>query len=396
MTTFGKHLLGEWMLDPAITYLNHGTVGAPPRRILAAQQAIRDEIERQPAKFVLRELAETGPQQRSVPTHMRAAIAPIAEFVGVNADDLVFVDNITAGANAVLRSFPFAAGDEIVTTNLGYGGITNTVSYVATASGATHRVIDLPAPGAVPSAFTQAVADGISDATRMIVIDHLTAGTALVLPIADIVQVCHQRGVLVFVDGAHAPGAIPLDIAAIGADWYSANLHKWLFTPRSLGLLWTAPQHQHLLHSPIISWGLGNGIAAEFDAGGTRDPSPALCAPAALALLQEWGVDNVMGHNHELAWQAGLMLSEMWGVSLNTPRAMIGPMVTLTLPPRFGSSVAESQNVRDYLLFERDIEVAMGVNPTSHGGGVNLRVSAQIYNDLSDVQRLGEAISSWK
>src|ERR1700704_2306271 len=126
---FGRSLLDLWPLDPSVTYLNHGTVGVVPRRVLAAQQAMRDRIERQPAQFMLRELVAFTGSAAAGPTLMRAAAADVAAFVGARPDDLVFVDNTTSGVNAVLRSFPFERGDEIILTDHAYGAILNAVRY---------------------------------------------------------------------------------------------------------------------------------------------------------------------------------------------------------------------------------------------------------------------------
>ncbi|MEA3184934.1 MAG: isopenicillin-N epimerase, partial [Ilumatobacteraceae bacterium] len=316
MSTFGHAMRSEWLLDPDVTYLNHGTVGVTPRRVLNRQREIIEEIERQPAKFMLRELAD--PEGTSAtPSRLRVAATEVAAFVGVDGEDLVFVDNITSGANAVLRSFPFATGDEIAVTNLGYGGVTNTASYVARTIDGTLRTIDLPQPGVEPGEFVEAIADGLGDRTRLLVVDHMTAATAMVLPLAEIAALCHERGVLVLADGAHAPGNIAVDIDSLGVDWYVANLHKWAWAPRSAGLLWAAKQHQGYLHPTVISWGLDHGIAAEFDLPGTRDPSAFLAAPFAIDLLGELGgadgVAAIYHHNHDLAWWAGQYLADRWG-----------------------------------------------------------------------------------
>ena len=249
MPIFGPVLRSEWLLDPDVTYLNHGTVGATPKRVLAHQRAIVDEIERQPARYMLRELADPE-GTATTPLRLRVAAAAVAEFVGVASDDLVFVDNITAGANAVLRSFPFSSRDELAVTNLGYGGVVNTAAYVARTIGGTLRTIELPQPGAAQGDYLEAIAAGLGERTRLLVVDHLTAATALVLPLAEIAALCHERGVLVFADGAHVPGTLAVDIDAFGVDWYAANLHKWAWAPRSAGLLWTAKEHQAYLHPP--------------------------------------------------------------------------------------------------------------------------------------------------
>ena len=389
MTTFGRPMLEQWLLDPAITYLNHGTVGATPRRVLAAQQAIRDEIERQPARFMLREL--TGIRvgvPRAEPPRLRVAAAEVAELCGARGEDLVFVDNATSGINAVLRSLPLRPGDEILVLDRGYGGVHNAVRFAARQSGAEVRVVELPEPVRDPGAVVAAIAAALGERTRLAVVDHITAESALVLPLAEIAARCRDRGVPVLADGAHAPGAIALDIPALGVDWYVGNLHKWAWAPRSSGILWAPPARQAELHPPVISWGLDQGMAMEFDDPGTRDPTHYLAAPAALAFMRELGLDAVRAYNHDLAWQGARRLAELWEVELATPESMIGTMATVPLPPALGSTRDDAARLRDALLFEDAIEVQV------HGwrGRLHARISAQIYNELADVERLGQAV----
>jgi isopenicillin-N epimerase len=390
MLTFGQAMRSEWLLDPDVTYLNHGTVGATPRRVLAHQRAITDEIERQPARFMLRELADSH-RDFTAPSRMRVAAAAVAEFVGVEGEDLMFVDNITTAVNAVLRSFPFDNGDDIAVTNLGYGGVVNAASYAARTIGGTLRTIELPQPGAAPSDYVEAIAEALGQNTRLLLVDHISPGSALVLPLAEIAALCHERGVLVLADGAHVPGNIAVDIDSFGVDWYGANLHKWAWAPRSAGLLWTAKQHQEYLHPAVISWGLDRGIAAEFDLPGTRDPSHFLTAPFAIELMNEFGgdegVEAIYRYNHELAWWAGQYLADRWATRFATPEEMIGSMVNVRVPTHLGSSAGDAERVRAELEAE-GIEV-----PLYHGpDGLTLRVSAQIYCDRADIERLGDAV----
>lgn len=389
MPQFGRHLRREWLIDPAVTYLNHGTVGAPPRRVIEHQRSIVDEIERHPARFVLRRLADVFGTWTEGTTLMRQALGPVGELLGARSDDLVFVDNITAGANAVLRSYPFEPGDELAVTSLGYGGITNAVSFAASGLGGTMRTIEMPEPGAPPQSFVDAVAAGLGERTRLLVVDHISANTGLVLPVADIARVCHDRDVLVFADGAHGPGCLAVDIEALGVDWYCGNLHKWAWAPRSCGVLWTAPEHQRSLHPTAISWGLGHGMAAEFDFPGTRDPSPFLTAPFAIALMREYGLDDVFGYNHDLVVAAAARLTGRFGVAFETPESMIASMATIDLPPGLGATAADAGEVRAR-LDELDIEVP--IHPTPRG--LAARLSAQIYCDLDDFDRFGDAIEA--
>ena len=385
---FGREWLKEWTLDPAVTYLNHGTVGVTPRRVLDAQKAILDETERQPSRFVLRELTMHAPGLWRRPvTRLREAAAVVASFVGAAADDIAFVDNATTGANAVLRSFPFAPGDEVLVTDLGYGGVTRAAQFAARERGATVTTVTMPYP------FT---ADGIVNAcaaaagprTRLAVIDHIAADTAIVMPLSDIAAALHAVGVAVLADGAHAPGAIPLDIPALGVDWYVANLHKWAWTPRSSGILWAPPARQAGLHPAVISWGLDEGFTHEFDLVGTRDASAHLTAPAALALFAEWGLDGIRRYNHDLAWTGAHRLAERWGTAFETPEALVGPMAAVMLPAAAGTTSEAAMAMRDALLFDHGIEVHV----SAYRERVQVRVSAQIYNDMSDIDRLAEAV----
>lgn len=386
---FGSQLRSEWLLDPAVTYLNHGTVGAPPRRVLEYQWALTQLIERQPAQFMLRELADshaTGQRSR-----LREAAAEVAAFVGADSDGFVFVDNITEGANAVLKSYPLGPGDQVFTTDLGYGGVTKTAEFAARLAGAEHRSIALPRPGADAGAFVTAVADALAATpgagTRLLVIDHLTSTTALVLPLAEIAAVAHAAGALVFADGAHVPGQMALDIAALGVDWYAANLHKWGWAPRSAGFLWTAPEQRQHLRPTVTSWGLDLGLAAEFDLPGTHNPTAFLSAPYAIELMASYGLDAVWRYSHQLAWWAGQFLADAWDTPWNTPEAMIAAMVTVRLPESLGGSVADAVSVFGGLA-------AQGIEAPVYSLGTHLetRVSAPIYCDRGDVERLAVAV----
>ncbi|MEO8481851.1 MAG: aminotransferase class V-fold PLP-dependent enzyme [Acidobacteriota bacterium] len=388
--SFGRSMLDAWALDPAITYLNHGTVGAPPRRVLEAQQQLRDEIERQPSRFLLRDLSaiRVG-QPTSAPGLLRQAADKVGAFLGVAGRDLVFVDNVTAAVTAVVGNLEFRPGDAITISKLAYGGVARAVGHAARRAGVEVHTIDVPFPVADDAQLVEAFDRAVSPRTRLVIIDHITAESAMIMPVAQIAERAKARGAMVLVDGAHAPGAIPVDISALGVDFYAATLHKWAWTPRSCGILWAAAQHQPGLHPPVVSWGLDTGFTNEFDWVGTRDPTPFLTAPRALDYMSECGVARVQSYNHDLAWQAGQLLTRRWGTSIATPKALIGTMVTVPLPERFGRASADAARLRDALLFEDHIEVQLH----AWHGQLWTRVSAQIYNDLSDVERLADAVT---
>jgi isopenicillin-N epimerase len=386
---FGHAWRADWPLEPGLTYLNHGTVGVTPLRVLDAQRAIRNEIEANPSRFLLRELCEIvvgQPQQRR--PRLRQAADVVGAFVGARGDDIVFVDNTTTGANAVLRSFPLAPGDEIVVSDFGYGGVTRAAMQAARERGATVRTASMPYPVESDAQIIDAFEAALGPRTKLAVVDHVTSESALVLPLAAIAGRCRARGVAVVADGAHAPGAIPLNIPALGVDWYIGNLHKWLWVPRSSGILWASPERQASLRPAVVSWGLEQGFNAEFDMPGTRDPSPHLSAPAAIAFMHELGVDAVRQHNHALAWDGARYLAGAWRTPFVTPEALVGTMATVMMPDSLGTSAEDAARVRDALLFDSSIEVQVH----AFRGRLYARICGQVYNEMSDVHRLAETV----
>jgi isopenicillin-N epimerase len=387
--SFGHGMLEKWALDPEITYLNHGTVGVAPRRVLQAQQAIRDEVERQPSRFLLRDLVSMVGVPRSLPGRLRAAADAVAGFLGAEGKDLVFVDNATTGVNAVLRSLPLQPGDEIVLTDHSYGAVANAAAYATRERGARVRTVEVPYPAFDPDRLVEAIVTVLGPRTRLVLVDHITSESALIFPVAEVAARCRARGVSVLVDGAHVPGVLPLSIPTLGVDFYTANLHKWAHAPRSCGFLWAAPAKQALLHPPVISWGLDRGFTAEFDWVGTRDPSPWLAAPEGIAFLRELGLEPATAYNHRLAWTAAEMLCARFGTTLERDESTAGSMVTVPLPHGLGSSREDAARLRDGLLFEDRIEVQ--VHPAR--GRLWARISAQVYNEAGDFERLAEGVA---
>ncbi|MEQ1731344.1 MAG: aminotransferase class V-fold PLP-dependent enzyme, partial [Vicinamibacterales bacterium] len=356
----------------------------------AAQRQIRDAVERAPAQSLLRRQSGLSGARDRRTSQVREAAAEVAAFVGARPDDLVFVDNVTAGINAVLRSLTLEPGDEVLLTDHGYGAIANAVRLIAGQRGVIVNTVRVPYPDYSPGALLAAVARAIVPRTRLAIVDHVTAESALVFSIDELVGVCQASGVRVLIDGAHAPGVLPLDVPAIGADWYAANLHKWACAPRSCGFLWASESAQLDLHPPVISWGLDQGFTAEFDWVGTRDLSGWLAAPEGLAFLRDRGIDEAWTYNHGLAWQGAQLLAEAWRTEIPATEASIGFMATVPVPESFGGQPSDAIRLRDALLFDHGIEVQVHAGH----GRVWVRISAQTYNDLDDVVKLSDAVLS--
>jgi isopenicillin-N epimerase len=357
-------------------------------RVLKKQQALRDEVERHPSRFMLRELAFEHPAPWRSESRLREAAAPVAAFLGSRPDDLVFVPSVTTGTNAVLRSVVLERGDEVVVSDLAYGAVTLAANVVARERQATLRTIEMPHPVRSRDAIVQAFASALTPRTRLVIVDHITAQTALVMPVAEIAAVCRPLGIPVLVDGAHAPGSLAVNIPALGVDYYSANLHKWAHAPRACGILWATEDRQQNLRHPVVSWGSGQGFLREFEWTATSDPTAYLCAPEGIALLREWGFEAVLGYMHGLAWEAAHLLTTRWETTLDTPRDMVGALVTVPLPERAGTTKDEAERLRLSLLVDDRIEVAVH----AWRGCLWARVSAQVYNDRSDIERLADAV----
>jgi len=373
----GSAVRSEWALDPDFLTINHGSYGATPRIVLAAQDEWRARMEAQPTRFFAREL----------PPAIREAAAVLARFLGAAAEDVVFVPNATTGCNAVLRSLPLAVGDEILHVSHVYNAVRNTIAYTAERTGASVTVAELPFPRPEAAEILKSIERAITGRTRIVVMDHITSGSALVLPLEDIVKLCHAAGVPVLVDGAHGPGQVVLDLPALGADWYVGNCHKWLSAPKGSGFLYARPDRRADLHPVTISHGYRDGFTTEFDYTGTMDPTAYLAVPAALAFFERLGGTALMERNRRLAGEAARMLAIGLGTEVGAVPEMAGAMGLVRLPIDLPAKRSEALRVRRAL---QEAGTDAPVHPQA--GGLWLRLSAYAYNELSDYQRLAQML----
>lgn len=382
----------HWTLDPAITFLNHGSFGACPREVLDHQSELRARMEREPVHFFVHQLEPLW----------NAAREQAAAFVGARPEDLAFVRNATAGVNAVLRSLRFAPGDQLLCTDHGYNACRNVLAFVAERWGAEVVVAELPFPLSDPSEVTRAIADAVTDRTRLALIDHVTSPTGLVLPIAEITEALSERGVRTLVDGAHAPGMLALDVEATGATWYTANFHKWTCAPKGAAMLWARPDAQEGLHPAVISHGYNSGrprkrFLEEMDWTGTDDPTPALCVPKAIEVVGAigGGWDAIRERNRALVLHGRDLLAEALDVAAPAPDAMIGSLAALPLPDGDGAppSSALYADPLQIALFERH-RVEVPIPPWPHPPRRLVRISAHLHNEASDYGRLAAALQA--
>jgi isopenicillin-N epimerase len=368
-------------LKDGAVYLNHGGFGVTPRAVMAERTSILREIEKAPSPF----FAHTCKEKWNV------IAARVAARFGVAANSVALVDNVTDGINAVLRSFAFKPGDQILITSMTYGAIDLAARHIGGKSGAVVVRMQIPFPSPSPERCVEALQAALTPQTQMAILDHVTSSTALVLPITEMTRVCRERGVAVLIDGAHAPGNIPLDISSIAADWYVANLHKWYFVPRGCGFIWAAPDRRIKLVPNVISWEVEREFPYSFGWTGTRDPSSWLAIPAAFASVDKYGEDKIRTHNHALVREGLALLADDWKVRVDTPDSMISSMALIPLP--HGKLCGTDEESR--LALQRKLWEDFGIEacPTfHHNGTVWLRFSAQIYNSLDDYEKLARAI----
>ena len=382
----------HWLLDPDVTFLNHGSFGACPRAVLAAQEDYRLRLERQPVRFMVRELE----------AELDAARDALATFVGADAADLAFVPNATTWVNAVLRALPLSVGDELLTTDHVYNACRNTLDWVAERSGARVVVAPVPFPLRDEQQVVDAVLGCVTESTRLALLDHVTSPTGVVLPVAALVDQLRARGVESLVDGAHAPGMLELDVPSIGAAYYTGNCHKWICAPKGAAFLWVRRDLQGDVRPVTISHGANaarrdrSRFLLEFDWVGTHDPTAYLAVPAALGFmgsLVDGGWPALRQRNRELALWARDILCAALDVSAPAPDTMLGSLAAVPLPPGSGpppTSPLYTDPLQDDLLRDAGIEVPVIPWP-AHPARL-VRVSAQIYNVESEYEKLAAAL----
>ncbi|MBI1942124.1 MAG: aminotransferase class V-fold PLP-dependent enzyme [Betaproteobacteria bacterium] len=372
MSAFGWPLRRRFLLEPGTAFLNHGSFGTTPRRVLAAARRWQRRMEANPDRFV-REI---------LPGALRDAAARLAGFLSCSERDLVFVENATSGANAVLRSLELRPGDEILATTHGYNAVRQAMRYVCSRTGAklVEARIDLPVKN--ESDLIASIQNNIGKRTRLLVLDHVSSPTGLIFPVKRLAALARRRGVQVLIDGAHAPGQLDLDIASLGVDWYTGNCHKWLFAPKGCGFLWARKSAQRGLHPLAISHGYGKGLAAEFDWTGTRDFSAWLAITAALDFYSRLNPQRLRAHNHRLAIESATAISRAWGMPLDGPPELHGSMMAVRLPDSLQRS-DPARLMSRYLTLRRTVVAVMQI-----GGARWLRLSAQAYNSPGDYAAL--------
>jgi isopenicillin-N epimerase len=386
------HLPELWVLDPEVIHLNHGSFGACTRIGLDRQSDIRRQMEANTLRFF----------EGDLPDLLMSSRQSLARFVGAEADNLVFVTNATTGVNTVLASLQLSPGDVLLVTNHGYNACTNAARYYAGRAEAVVETVDLPFPITDPDEVVEKILDACGDRTRFLLIDHVTSLTGLVLPLDRLVPLVQKRGIEVLVDGAHAPGMLPLGLESLGADYYTGNCHKWMCCPKGTGFLYVQPEHQGSIHPLVISHGMNRPLVdtsrfrLEFDWTGTWDPSGLIAIPTVieqLGGLSKGGWAKVMERNKALAIEGRQIICQALKIEAPAPVQMLGSMAALRLPGSDGIlriDVDKVDPLKSLIRARHRIEVSL--SPWLSPPGRFLRISAQLYNSLTDYTRLAEAV----
>ena len=382
-SSFAKH----FSLDPNVVYLNHGAFGACPLAVQAKQAQIRERLERNPVHFFIRELERLLDETREV----------LGPFLGARQADLAFVPNATAGVNTVLAALELEAGAEIIINDHTYPACRNAVQYWAARRSHQVRIAKIPFPCASAEELSEAILAQVTERTRLVLIDHITSPSGLIMPIENLVRTLHERGIDTLVDGAHGPGMLPLDLERLGAAYYTGNLHKWCCAPKGAAFLWVRRDRQALIHPLVIShgWAVPRSdrprFLLEFDWPGSFDPSAALSIPIALSFLEglfDGGFPALYAHNRALALKGRDTLCAALGTPPPCPDSLLGSLAVALFPEV--TPKVPSPDALYNALVARGIEVPIVPLPGYPSGFV--RIAAQVYNSESEFEVLGQAL----
>jgi isopenicillin-N epimerase len=369
-------LRDEFLLDPEVTFLNHGSFGACPRAVFERYQEWQLELEREPVLFLARRLDGLLAEARGA----------LGEYVGADPDDLVFVPNATSGVNIAAWPLGLQPGDEVLSTNLEYGALDLTWEHVCGDFGARYVRTPIPLPLGDEEEVVETIWTGVTGRTRVLYLSHHTSGTALTLPVAELCRRARERGIVTVVDGAHVPGHLPLNLRALDPDFYTGNCHKWLGAPKGAGFLYVRRELQRDVHPLVFSWGYEGDdptFIARHEKQGTRDPSAYLSVPYAIEWQRSRDWHLVRERCHELARRAAGELG-LTPLVPDTRHGLYGQMVSLRLPDDAPADLQER------LFGEHRIEI-----PVMHRREPRLiRASFQGYNDESDLERLKAALAA--
>lgn len=374
-----------FLLDPEVVYLNHGSFGATPRPVFAAYQEWQRRLEWQPVRFITHELWD----------HLASARRILGDYLATGQNNLVFIPNATFGLNIIARSLNIGPGDEVLTTDHEYGACDNVWEFLSQKKGFCYVRQPISLPVSTPEAIVEQLWQGVSPRTKVIFMSHITSATALCFPVSEICQRARAEGILTIVDGAHAPGQIPLDLTAVNADFYFGNAHKWMCSPKGAAFLYARPDRQPLLEPLVVGWGWGKNRTVSFGSDfldgqqwlGTNDVSAYLAVPEAIRFQQAHNWTAVRLQCHDLLRQAMQRIGRLTGLPPLYPdgAGFYHQMAAIPLPALRNSDTFKAQLYDAYR-----IEVPI----LTWNGRHFIRVSVQAYNTSDDIDTLLYALAA--
>jgi isopenicillin-N epimerase len=367
-----EELRREFLFDPEIALLNHGSFGACPQPVFERYQHWQRELEREPVDFF----------DRRLPALLNGARSALADYVGCSTEDLAFVQNATTGVNLAARSLDLHPDDEVLATDLEYGACDLAWDWACRRAGARYVQAPIPLPLRDPSEVVDALFASASEQTRAVYVSHLASTTGLVLPVEEIVRRARLLGLVTIVDGAHAPAQVPVDLGALGADYYSGNAHKWLSAPKGAGFLHVRPEHQDRVDAAIVSWGYreGSTFSQRLEKQGTRDPAAWLAVPDAITFQAERDWDAVRERCCRLTAEARRELCDLLRTEPLAPESMLAQMAGVRLP-------RPTPDLSERLFTRHRVEIPVG------GAAKDLlRLSVAAYTTRDEIDRLLAAL----
>jgi len=372
-----------FLLDPTVSFLNHGSFGATPKPVFKEYQRWQRELENQPVEFLGRRITELMADSR----------AALGGYLGTHGNNLIYTQNVTISLNIVARSLGLGSNDEVLATDHEYGAMDRTWRFLSKEHGFKYINRHIKLPLITEDDFVDEFWQGVTPNTRVIFLSHITSPTAIIFPVKEIVRRARKAGILTVIDGAHVAGQLPLQLDSLGADFYGGNLHKWLCAPKGAGFLYARPEVQHLLKPLVVSWGYeseypsGSDFVDHHEWWGTRDMSAFLSVPAAIQFLDEHNWDEVRESCHQLAAYAQNAICELTGLAPLHPQTDVWfrQMAAAPLP-----ADADVLALKNQLYDKYRIEV-----PVHEWNGYKLiRVSVQGYNTKKDIEKLIHALST--
>lgn len=377
-------LRSEFLLRKDINFLNFGSFGASPRPVFDRYQQFQLELEQEPVLFIVKTGMEYLKQSREA----------LGKYLNVSADDVVYLPNPSHAVNLIAKSFDLKAGDEVLTTEWEYGACDRTFDYYCKKAGATLVRQKIPLPIASKEYFMEHFVKGITPKTRLIFMNHITSSTGLRFPVEEVIAYAKSKGIPTFIDGAHAPGQVPLDLTALGAEIYTGACHKWMMTPKGSSFLYVKKEWQDRFDPLVVSWGYNSTTPSHsrfldyHQTQGTRDFSAFLCIPEAIAFMDKYDWTAVSKECRELTRSNAPRFLELLGAD------PIAPITEDFILQLYSTPIRTTQPVqlKDLLFDKYRIEVPV----MPHGDKVFLRYSIQAFNKQEDLDGLYEALKDIK